>query len=401
MARGCVHPLTQSESRWWRRRAFFFRTLDAATHVKKKSSSRRSRFVIAKLPQPVWQPLSDSFRDLPIPRLADLGDVARWLEVSPAELDWFADIRSLLRTSSPEPLRHYRRRWFRKRHGEMRLIESPKSRLKTIQRRILRDILDHVPPHETAHGFVAGRNLLTAAASHVGQSIVLRMDLKDFFPSIRRSRVAGLFRSLGYPAQVATILAALCTTWTPMDAFDLVIWSHPTIRSSAERLYRQPHLSQGSPTSPALANLCAYKLDARLSGLATRAGAQYSRYADDLVFSGGDDFRRRAKRFVAYAASIVLEEDFNINFRKTRSMARSVSQHIVGLVVNDKPNIPRRDFDTLKAILHNCIVHGAASQNREQINDFRAHLSGRIGFVKQVNQTKGERLERMFSQITW
>jgi RNA-directed DNA polymerase len=161
------------------------------------------------------------------------------------------------------------------------LIEAPKLRLKEMQRQILARILEQVPPHPAAHGFVKGRSIKTFVAPHVGQRVVLRMDLQNFFPSFGGARIAGVFRTLGYPETVADLLGGTCTNATPRD-----VWKQAGARTDkvqiqqAHSVYARPHLPQGAPTSPALANICAYRLDCRLAGLAKSIGAEYTRYAD-------------------------------------------------------------------------------------------------------------------------
>jgi hypothetical protein len=166
-------------------------------------------------------------------------------------------------------------------------------------------------------------------------------------------------------------------------------------------LFVQPHLPQGAPTSPALANLCAYRLDARLEGLARAAGAHYTRYADDLIFSGDEAFVRAVRRFRDHVAAVTLEEGFVVQHKKTRVMRQGVRQQAAGVVLNLHPNVPRPDFDQLKAILHNCVRHGPSLQNRAGVADFRAHLAGRIAYVARINPRRGERLRRVFDQIVW
>lgn len=166
-------------------------------------------------------------------------------------------------------------------------------------------------------------------------------------------------------------------------------------------LYGRPHLPQGAPTSPALANLAAFHLDCRLTGLARSVGAAYTRYADDLVFSGGHDFGRMAGRVLIQAGAIALDEGFEVNTRKTRIMRQSVAQRAAGLVLNQRVNIPRREYDQLKAILHNCVKSGPGGQNRSTRADFRAHLAGRIAYVKQTNPARGARLWETFQRISW
>src|ERR1700749_2767974 len=160
--------------------------------------------------------------------------------------------------------------------------------------------------------------------------------------------------------------------------------------------YFQPHLPQGAPTSPMLANLCAYRLDCRLAGLAKSTDAIYTRYADDLAFSGNAEFEKGVERFSAHVAAIALEEGFQVHHRKTRIMPQGVRQRLAGVVVNQHLNVARSDFDRLKAILTNCVRLGFESQNRENHPQFRVHLDGKVSFVEMVNPARGERLRRIF-----
>ena len=120
--------------------------------------------------------------------------LASWLDLPFGQLAWFADCQRRTDRSISHVLRHYRARWIPKRGGRWRLLEIPKDRLKAIQTRILREILDHVPPHDAAHAYRAGRSVLTYAQPHVGRAMALRFDLRDYFPSIPGSRVHALFR---------------------------------------------------------------------------------------------------------------------------------------------------------------------------------------------------------------
>jgi RNA-directed DNA polymerase len=332
----------------------------------------------------------------PVPSLPTPGRLADWLGLTAGELDWFADCK---RWNEDEEvrLRHYTLRWLPKPSGRYRLLEVPKSRIKAIQRRLLDGLLVHVPPHDAAHAFRAGRSLLGFAAPHAAQRLVLRLDLRDFFPSIRASRVHALFRRLGYPVAVARLLTGLCT-----HAVAPGQWPNPAASDPAARQrFAMPHLPQGAPTSPALANLCAWRLDTRLAGLATCAGAAYTRYADDLAFSGGRDFERSARRFQVQVMRIALEEGLEVNARKTRFMRPGVRQQLCGVVLNAHPNVRRDEYDRLKAILHHCIAHGPHTQNRAGVPDFRAHLLGRIAWVERLNPQRGAKLRASFARICW
>jgi hypothetical protein len=170
---------------------------------------------------------------------------------------------------------------------------------------------------------------------------------------------------------------------------------------AARALYAWRHLPQGAPTSPSLANLCAYRIDCRLDGLAAAGGAAYTRYADDLAFSGDAEFDRGVETFALRVAAILLEEGFAVHHRKTRVMRQGVRQYLAGLVTNERVNVLRADFDRLKATLTNCVRHGPESQNREGHPEFRMHLAGKISFVEMVNPEKSARLRKIFEQIEW
>ena len=284
--------------------------------------------------------------------------------------------------------------------GRPRLIEAPKRTLKLLQRQVLGRILEPIPPHPSAHSFLRGRSTKTFVAPHVAQRVVLRMDLQDFFPTITRARVQALFRTLGYPEPVADLLGGLCSNATPRHAWnDAPPGIDHRLAIEARALHAPPHLPQGAPTSPALANLCAWRLDCRLAGFAASTGAIYTRYADDLAFSGDAEFERRAERFAAHAAAIVAEEGFAVNHRKTRVMRQGVRQQLAGLVTNQHANVPRAEFDRLKAILTNCARSGCETQNHDGHPSFYAHLAGRVSYFESINPTKARRLRAIFDQI--
>ena len=338
----------------------------------------------------------------PVPAICSLQELADWLNVTMSQLDWFADLRFLERKQQHPSLQHYHYRPLTKRHGRIRLIEAPKQSLKMIQRQIHTGILDKVPPHDAVHGFRRGRSIKTFAQPHTGKSVVLKMDLQDFFPSISIARVQTLFRTVGYPERVADALAGLCSNAAPLG-----IWEGDDLPSTdravreVKWLYAKPHLPQGAPTSPTIANLCAYRLDCRLSALADAAGSVYTRYADDLAFSGDVEFARAAKRFQIHSSATVMEEGFRVHHRKTRVMRRGVCQRIAGIVVNEHLNVPRRDLDRLKALLTNCIRWGVDTQNRSNHIDFHAHLHGRVSYVESVNPRQGQKLRKLLDQIEW
>ena len=351
---------------------------------------------------PAMAPAAGPPASWPVPEILTPEGLAARLGRTPEELAGYADLQGRHLRSGPGPLRNYDYRWVPRRAGPPRLVEAPRPRLKALQRQLLAEVLNLIPPHEAAHGFRPGRSVLTFVTPHVGRHVVLKLDLKDFFPSIGSARVAALLRTAGYPEPVALLLAALCTNRVPADAWSAA--SAPAAGPDSWRLrqfFRRPHLPQGAPTSPALANLCAFRLDARLSGLARSVGAAYTRYADDLAFSGDRAFARGLPRFRTHVHAIAIEEGFALNTRKTRTLRRGVRQRVAGVVLNDRPNVPRDAYDALKATLHNCLAHGPIDQNQTHHPDFRAHLSGRVAHVAGLNPARGEKLRALLDRVAW
>ncbi|QGZ64581.1 reverse transcriptase family protein [Paraburkholderia acidisoli] len=349
---------------------------------------------------PVQRPLPPGLEQVSLPRLATLRDLAEWLEVAGGDLAWLATRWRVEPGEAASPLHHYSYHAREKRDGRNRLIERPKPLLRFVQHKLLHDLLDRVPPHDAAHGFRRGRSIVSFAAPHADQPLVIRLDLADFFASITQGRVHAVFHALGYPVAVARALTALSTNRVPSrmltsgalkDKFD---WTE-------QRRLRARHLPQGASTSPALANLCAWRLDTRLAALAQSLDANYTRYADDLAFSGAARFQRVADRLPLWVAAIALEEGFSVQPRKTRVMAQGVRQQLAGVVVNRHPNLARDRFDALKALLTNCVRHGPASQNRDGRADFRAALAGHVAHAAMLNPSRGAKLQGIFDRIDW
>ena len=332
-----------------------------------------------------------------VPALATPRELAMWIGIDLDALEVLADRRGISRSSRDQRARHYRYAWIAKPSGGHRLIEAPKHRLRIAQRRILDGVLAPIPTHDAVHGFRAGRSVVSFAERHVGRAVVLRVDLQAFFASVFAPRVIGILRTAGYPEAVARTLAALCTHRTPSDVLAAAPERDPI---DLARL-RAPHLPQGAPTSGALANLAAYRLDVRVAGLAKKLGASYARYADDLVLSGDRELARAAATVVARLAVIAADEGFSLNFRKTRVMTASTRQKIAGIVVNDRLSAPRAEVEQLRAILHNCRRHGPATQNREGLADFRAHLRGRLAWISALDPRRAASLRTIFEQIRW
>lgn len=335
------------------------------------------------------------------PGAGDLGRLARELRLTPGELDWFADTRSWNRRAPSQALRHYRYEW-RSRPGRVpRLLEVPGIRLRTVQRRVLDLVLAPIPLHPAAHGFVPGRSARTGAALHAGTDVVISLDLVSFFAHVSPGRIFGVLRQAGCPEATAHVLTGLCTHSVPEAVLRAMPGGGtPEERFALAQALRAAHLPQGAPSSPALANLAVRRLDSRLAGWAEAAGGTYTRYADDLAFSGPAGLARRADAFLRGAERIVAAEGHEVNRYKTRVRSAATRQTVTGVVVNAHPNVARADYDALKATLYNCLVHGPESQRRGQA-DFRAHLGGRISWVESLNPLRGRKLREAFDRIGW
>jgi RNA-directed DNA polymerase len=304
-----------------------------------------------------------------LPKLAGDGDIAKLVGVAEG------DLVSLMRPGCG-PGSGYVEFEIPKAKGGTRRIAAPRTPLRKVQRAILDKILAKVPLHDACHGFVSGRSTVTNATPHVGAAVVIKMDLKDFFPTVHYRRVRGLFEYLGYNEKVAATLAALTTYRPKLDA-KTVVW--PGV------------LPQGAPTSPALANLACRRLDARLVKLAAKYGAAYTRYADDLTFSFKQVPDFRIGRFLWWVDGICQQEGFTERAEKRRILRSKHQQRVTGLVVNKHVKVPRADRRRFRAILHNIAKHGLASQARGHA-DFPAYLAGYAAYVNMVDPALGRRL---------
>ena len=316
-------------------------------------------------------------------------------------MQWFADRKALEAKQAQERLRHYHYRVLAKRFGQVRLIEAPKPRLKEIQRRVLTGIVEHIPVHAAAP-WSGAADLSPPLPRHTWDKTWCCGSICRTSFHRSASLASGLFQSVGYIDDVASFLAGLCTNTTPTDVWDENLPLPDDVPHRSVRfLYAIPHLPQGRAHLADTGEPVRYRLDCRLAGLAAAAGATYTRYADDLAFSGGPKLHRSARRFCLHVAATAMEEGFAVHHRKTRIMRQGVRQHLAGLAVNERLNVTRTDYDHLKATLTNCVRHGPSSQNLARHNDFCAHLLGRVSFVAMVNAARGQRLQKLFDQIAW
>lgn len=309
-----------------------------------------------------------------LPQLANVDELARWLGYDDATA-----LRPLMRPGSQSgaPYVDFE---IPKQRGGTRIISAPRAPLRAIQRAIHTGILARVPVHDAAHGFVVGRSTVTNATPHIGARLLLKTDIREFFPTIHYWRVRGMFCSFGYDDRVAGALASLCTRRAVVDR-------------DGQRVVVWPGLvPQGAPTSPAIANLVCLRLDARLTGLAEKLGARYTRYADDLSFSfhQPDDDDLDIGRTFWWIDQILQQEGFAEHPGKRQVLRPSRRQLVTGIVVNEKLTVPRDARRRFRALLHNCRIHGVASQARGR-DDFGDYLRGFAAYVQMIQPELGAR----------
>jgi len=300
-------------------------------------------------------------------------DVAEALGVSLKELWFFATHRE--REQQP----HYVTFAIPKRSGGKRLIMAPKRRLKAIQRRLHSLLVAKLPVSDQAHAFRTGRSIRTGAEPHVGRRLILKMDLRDFFPTVTFARVRGLLIAYGYGYPVACTLAVLMTEAErqPVEA-DGKVFHVPV---------GQRHCVQGAPTSPGLCNAMTLRLDRRLQGLARRHQLAYTRYADDLTFSG-DMSRAQAHTMRQLIQRIVAEEGFEVNTEKTRLLGRGTRQTVTGVVVNEVLGLSRQERRRLRAALHRL---GQEPESDAALAR-RNRLEGQLAYLAMLNPAQAGKL---------
>lgn len=320
-----------------------------------------------------------------LPELKTVEDLARALELPLPRLRWLTYHREV------DSGTHYHRWTVPKRSGGERLISAPKPDLKAAQRWIAQRITERLPVHGAAHGFLTGRGTLTNAAPHAGARLIVKLDIREFYPTVTFPRVKGLLRKAGYGEQVATVLALLCTE-APREEM--------VIRGGRYYVATGPRsLPQGAPTSPSITNTLCLKMDSRLSGLARKLGFRYTRYADDMTFSWHDGGEAPLGKLLFGVNVIVTDEGFQLHRRKTRVLRCGRRQQVTGLVVNSAPEdrgparVPRRLVRQLRAAIHNR-EHGRPGQGESL-----AQLRGLAAYVHMADPRRGReflgRLDRL------
>lgn len=326
----------------------------------------------------------ERLKELDLPVFSRPEELAQGLNLSVGKLRFLAFSRNVAEVS------HYINFKLPKKSGGFRLISAPMPALKATQIWILENVLNKIPVHEAAHGFLAGKNIVSNAEAHVGAAVVVNFDLENFFPSINYKRVKGIFRSLGYSEAVSTVFALLTTA---PDTEEIELDGKTYFVASGER-----HLPQGSPASPAISNVAARRLDKSLSKIAADHDFKYTRYADDLTFSSGNKDADCGK-LMRQIRFIVGKQGFVVNENKTRILRRGRQQEVTGIVVNDKISIDRQTLRKFRAVLYQAETKGLEGLRWGNSPDLVAALKGYANFVLMVDREKGHTFQQQVRRI--
>jgi hypothetical protein len=283
---------------------------------------------------------------------------------------------------------HYRKFYLPKKSGGQRLISAPMPRLKKAQYWILENLLNKVALHRAVNGFVHDRSIVTNAQPHVGKCLVLNMDVKDFFPSVHFKRVKGLLKQLGYSEKIATILSLICTEAVTEEVE--IDGKHYFVQK-ANRV-----LPQGAPTSPAITNILCFSLDTRLQGLANKLQCNYTRYADDVTFSGDETIN--AQQLVWRIKRILQDEGFAAHPDKIRIMRMGMQQEVTGVIVNRQLNVKREDLRRFRALLHN-LEKSNQNPSAQRPENLSNSILGYVNFIKMINPVKGANFQRTIASL--
>ncbi|SHO48702.1 reverse transcriptase family protein [Anaerocolumna xylanovorans] len=269
----------------------------------------------------------------------------------------------------------YRKFMIPKKSGGYRKIEAPSEELKLRQLWIKENIIDKFKISDSAQGFRKNHSIYGNALPHVGKELVINIDIKDFFPSITYQKVFKFFRYIGYTNQVSHLLTKMCTN------VDNV-------------------LPQGSPASPSLSNIVLLKMDKRLSKLAGAVECDYTRYADDITFSG----KKVIKSLVPIICKIIEEEGYDVNKGKLRLQYSNQRQEVTGLTVNKKVSLSKRTIKEIENAIYYCKKYGVQEHMTRIKCDksfYKEHLYGIAYFIKMIDKEKGKKYLEELNRIEW
>ena len=314
-----------------------------------------------------------------------------------------------------------------KSNGKKRIIHAPSPLMKVflhrLHARLLLPLQEQLGDHVTAYR--PGRSIVDAVSRHIPacdicdtapkgqtpqqhtcpkQGVYIKMDLKNFFPSTRRAWIRHYFQSIGYSFHVSGLLANLMTV--PIKNSKGIDDDKYRGTPRQQFFHGTP---QGAPTSGAICNLVAnHRFDQRIleyfndrnkrEGLEAPWDWRYSRYADDLTITCGQDIPAAEKKEIAKDVTQIVESSgYKINRAKTRIASAFYRRKMLGIVMNQKPNIEYNEYLRIRAIVHNCMVSGIETQHERAgmttPEELLQYLRGKVSFIRQVHSDKGDKLK--------
>ena len=249
---------------------------------------------------------------------------------------------------------HYSYFKLSKRSGGYRTISAPDTILLNIQKIIYKRILLSVNVHPASMGFRQNISVTHNAKAHLRNKQILKADIADFFGSIKKYRIIKAFERIGYPANISQVLAELCTL--------------------------ENRLPQGAATSPTLSNIIPYDMDVKLASVALKNNLRYTRYADDLTFSGEEI----AFEFVlSEIDNVIREEKFVIQRKKTRFLTEKKRKIVTGISVSsgEKLMIPKVKKREIRKNVHYILTKGLAEHQRFIGSTDPSYMKRLIGYL--------------------
>ena len=252
-----------------------------------------------------------------------------------------------------------------------RILNVPNAFLKLVQRRLLDNFLYQLKVSEYSTAYCKGKSLLDNASPHIGKECVLKLDISHFFDSIDDDKVFFVMKRLGLSITATVLFTHLCTY--------------------------KGKLPQGTPTSPYIANLVMKQFDEKLGNWCSEHNITYTRYCDDMTFSGYKADIHSAK-VIGKVKRMLYRMGFTLNDKKTVFINSSQQQRVTGVVVNEKPTLSRSQKRTLRQEVYYCQKYGVAdSIKRKELDispDKYLHsLLGRIAFALQIEPDNSEMRE--------
>ena len=270
---------------------------------------------------------------------------------------------------------HYSMFSIRKRNGQARRIHNPDAYLRLVQYRLLRNLLDKVPIPDYIYAFEAQRSIPDMSKRHTNKRVVVSVDIKDYFHSITQRMVESLMIRIGLGASAARTVSEICTY--------------------------KAYVPQGALTSPKLSNLVtALTFGPEIKEFCDKNGFTLTVYADDLTLSS-ESPTAPVREALIFITTVLAKYGFRVNRSKTKVMTRKTRQYVCGVVVNDKPNLVKKERQRLRAIVHNIGKNGLeheAAKNDLTPDEFFNRIMGKVNWFEQLNPELGGRLKQLLRQ---